>query len=101
MSLSIWITTGGRNISQYTQWSRPKLEHFATSAKSCTKAMEVATVIRKEAARNIWIFFLGFKRTNVGNLSGSLDSSQRQTNIVQAFLDIQVWLNREQEDIKS
>ena len=63
--------------------------------------MEVATVIRKEAARNIWIFFLGFKRTNVGNLSGSLDSSQRQTNIVQAFLDIQVWLNREQEDIKS
>ena len=74
MSLSIWNTTGGRNITQYTQWSRPKPEHFANSVKSCTKAMEVVIVIGKEAARSIWIFFLGFKRTNVGNLSRSLDS---------------------------
>ena len=82
MSPSILNIFGGRSIIQYTQLLRPGPGPFATSVKKCTKqplgakAMEVAKVIRKEgAARNIWILFLGFKRTNVGNLSGSLDCS--------------------------
>ena len=81
MSLSISNISGGRSIIQYTQLLRPKPGPFATSVKSCTnqplavKAMEVAKVIRKEVARNIWILFLGFKRTNVGNLSWSFDCS--------------------------